>query len=148
LGRISRAGNAPVTAAHFCLLLAEGATQCNGSAGTFTYTPNQGFTGIDTFTYKANDGTNDSNVVSVSIAVGGHFGPRTNLEDATRSGLLMAGGTTLGAALTPGLELLYNSLTVPKPIIVLETFLMSSSSVPDEIQARLTFNGTAGTTYS
>jgi hypothetical protein len=137
-----------VTAAHFCLLLAEGATQCNGSAGTFTYTPNQGFTGIDTFTYKANDGTNDSNVVSVSIAVGGHFGPRTNLEDATRSGLLMAGGTTLGAALTPGLELLYNSLTVPKPIIVLETFLMSSSSVPDEIQARLTFNGTAGTTYS
>jgi hypothetical protein len=120
----------------------------SGSAGTFTYTPNQGFTGVETFTYKAHDGTKDSNVVTVSIAVGGHFGPRTNLEEATRSGLLMAGGTTLGAALTPGLDLLYNSLTVPKPIVVLETFLMSSSSVPDEIQARLTFNGTAGTTYS
>jgi YD repeat-containing protein len=120
----------------------------SGSAGTFTYTPNQGFAGIDSFSYKASDGTKDSNVVTVSIAVGDHFGPRTNLEEATRGSLLRSGATTLAAALTPGLELFYNSLTAPKPIIVLETFLMSSSSVPDEIQARLTFNGTAGTTYS
>ena len=31
------------------------------SDGSFTYTPNSGFSGTDTFTYKANDGQTDSN---------------------------------------------------------------------------------------
>jgi len=39
------------------------------SDGSFTYTPNNGFSGTDSFTYKANDGTNDSNVVTVTITV-------------------------------------------------------------------------------
>ncbi|MFC5531640.1 beta strand repeat-containing protein [Cohnella yongneupensis] len=37
--------------------------------GTFTYTPAANFNGTDSFTYKANDGTVDSNVVSVTISV-------------------------------------------------------------------------------
>ena len=37
--------------------------------GTFNYTPNSGFTGIDSFTYKANDGSLDSNVATVTITV-------------------------------------------------------------------------------
>lgn len=37
--------------------------------GSFTYTPSAGYTGFDSFTYKANDGTVDSNVVTVSITV-------------------------------------------------------------------------------
>ena len=37
--------------------------------GTFTYTPNADFAGIDTFTYRANDGANDSNVATVTITV-------------------------------------------------------------------------------
>jgi len=37
--------------------------------GSFTYTPAAGFTGSDSFTCKANDGTADSNVVTVTIAV-------------------------------------------------------------------------------
>jgi VCBS repeat-containing protein len=37
--------------------------------GSFTYTPNAEFTGSDSFTYKASDGTTDSNVATVSIAV-------------------------------------------------------------------------------
>ena len=37
--------------------------------GSFTYVPNATFSGIDTFTYKANDGENDSNVATVSILV-------------------------------------------------------------------------------
>jgi len=46
----------------------------NGSAvrnadGTFSYTANSGFTGTDTFTYKANDGELDSNVATVTITV-------------------------------------------------------------------------------
>jgi hypothetical protein len=37
--------------------------------GSFTYTPNPGFTGSDSFTYVANDGTADSNVATVTISV-------------------------------------------------------------------------------
>jgi Bacterial Ig domain len=41
----------------------------NSTNGTFTYLPETGFRGQDTFTYTVNDGTADSNVATVSIAV-------------------------------------------------------------------------------
>lgn len=37
--------------------------------GSFSYTPTMSFTGLDSFTYKANDGTEDSNVATVTIHV-------------------------------------------------------------------------------
>lgn len=37
--------------------------------GSFTYTPFANFNGVDSFTYKANDGILDSNVTTVSITV-------------------------------------------------------------------------------
>ncbi|MEK7872237.1 MAG: Ig-like domain-containing protein, partial [Chloroflexota bacterium] len=37
--------------------------------GSFLYTPNANFNGIDSFTYKANDGAVNSNVATVSITV-------------------------------------------------------------------------------
>ena len=37
--------------------------------GSFTYTPKSNFNGTDSFTYKANDGTLDSNVTTVTITV-------------------------------------------------------------------------------
>jgi len=37
--------------------------------GSFTYTPNANFNGTDSFTYKANDGTDDSNTATVTITV-------------------------------------------------------------------------------
>jgi VCBS repeat-containing protein len=39
------------------------------SDGSFVYAPSAGYSGIDTFTYKANDGQADSNVATVSITV-------------------------------------------------------------------------------
>ena len=39
------------------------------SDGSFTYTPNANFSGSDSFTYKANDGSADSNEATVSISV-------------------------------------------------------------------------------
>ncbi len=39
--------------------------------GGFTYTPTSGYTGPDSFTYHANDGTLNSNTVTVSLTVGG-----------------------------------------------------------------------------
>lgn len=37
--------------------------------GTYTYTPNPGFTGTDSFTFVANDGLADSNVGTVTVTV-------------------------------------------------------------------------------
>ena len=37
--------------------------------GSFTYTPSAGYSGPDSFTYRANDGTDNSNTVTVSITV-------------------------------------------------------------------------------
>jgi hypothetical protein len=37
--------------------------------GSFNYTPDPGFNGIDSFTYKANDGSSDSNIATVTITV-------------------------------------------------------------------------------
>jgi VCBS repeat-containing protein len=39
--------------------------------GAFTYTPASDFVGIDSFTYHTNDGTDDSNVVTVTINIVG-----------------------------------------------------------------------------
>ncbi len=47
---------------------ANGTVTLNGD-GSFTYTPNTGFVGSDSFTYKANDGTSDSNTATVTITV-------------------------------------------------------------------------------
>ena len=41
----------------------------SGAAPNLTYTPNASFTGSDSFTFKANDGTDDSNIATVSITV-------------------------------------------------------------------------------
>ncbi len=43
----------------------------DGTNGTFTYTPNTDFVGVDSFTYKANDGKDDSNIATVYITVKG-----------------------------------------------------------------------------
>jgi Ca2+-binding RTX toxin-like protein len=46
----------------------------NQSAGSVTYTPNAGFTGTDTFTFRANDGAANSNVATATITVGRRVG--------------------------------------------------------------------------
>jgi VCBS repeat-containing protein len=47
---------------------AHGALALNAN-GSFTYTPEANFSGTDSFSYKANDGALDSNVVNVDLAV-------------------------------------------------------------------------------
>lgn len=46
-----------------------GTVSVNSSTGLFTYTPNSNYNGVDTFTYKANDGQLDSNVATVNINI-------------------------------------------------------------------------------
>ena len=52
--------------------------------GTFSYTPNTGFRGFDTFQYRVSDGTANSNTVEARIAVGGYLGPRTNQDEVSQ----------------------------------------------------------------
>jgi VCBS repeat-containing protein len=73
--------------------------------GSFTYTPNADFNGTDTFTYRANDGTADSNVATVTITVTAvndpptldPIGDMTIDEDAPEQTVNLTGITT-GAA--------------------------------------------------
>jgi VCBS repeat-containing protein len=53
--------------------------------GSFRYTPNAGFTGTDTFTYRASDGALESNLATVSILVS---------PAATTEGSVSGGGYT------------------------------------------------------
>jgi ELWxxDGT repeat protein/VCBS repeat-containing protein len=67
LGNDTDADSDPLTAG-------SASTPANGSVtlnadGSFTYTPNANFSGSDSFTYKANDGSADSNVAAVTITV-------------------------------------------------------------------------------
>ena len=39
------------------------------AAGSFTYTPAADYSGLDSFTYKANDGADESNVATVRLTV-------------------------------------------------------------------------------
>ena len=57
------------------LTAAQQSNPANGTAtlnanGSFTYTPNAGFSGPDSFTYLANDGTDNSNIATVTVTVG------------------------------------------------------------------------------
>jgi VCBS repeat-containing protein len=58
----------------------------NGAAvlnanGSFTYTPNANFSGTDTFSYRVNDGTTNSNDATVTITVNAVNDPPTGVPD-------------------------------------------------------------------
>jgi VCBS repeat-containing protein len=58
----------------------------SGTAPGLTYTPAAGYSGPDTFTFKANDGKADSNVATVSITVtGGNSVPVVTVSPASQS---------------------------------------------------------------
>ncbi len=52
--------------------------------GSFSYTPDAGFTGLDTFDYVANDGSVDSNVATVTITINDTQAPTVNASVARR----------------------------------------------------------------
>jgi hypothetical protein len=52
------------------------ATITNPSTGAYQYVPADGAIGSDTFTFKANDGTSDSNVATVTVSIVADSGER------------------------------------------------------------------------
>ena len=84
------------------------------SDGSFSYTPDAHFNGTDAFTYKANDGTADSNIATVTITVNSqNDAPVANDDSATvaEGGTVttLVGGATSVLAMTPT----WTSLTIP-----------------------------------
>ena len=45
------------------------ATITNATTGAYTYTPNLGVSGVDSFTFKVNDGSVDSNIAMVNVSI-------------------------------------------------------------------------------
>jgi hypothetical protein len=63
----------------------------NATTGAFTYTPNLGVSGTDSFSFKVNDGSADSDTATVTIAIGNTVpvaqddNVSTNQDSLTRS---------------------------------------------------------------
>ncbi len=70
--------------------------------GSFTYTPGAGHLGADSFTYKANDGTLDSNIATATIAVTPNLVAADHKYDApTGSPLSLAAPGVLAGEIAP-----------------------------------------------
>ncbi|GAA4443733.1 VCBS domain-containing protein [Novipirellula rosea] len=69
--------------------------------GSFRYTPDTNFSGTDTFTYQTNDGTQDSNVATVTITVNSvNDAPVTTASGGTTAYSENANSTVIDSALT------------------------------------------------
>jgi hypothetical protein len=90
LGNDSDADGDPITA-ELNETVSNGSLTLN-SNGSFDYTPNTGFTGGDSFTYVANDGTVASNMATVSITVNAVGGGTDAGVTAIDTGLLTGKG--------------------------------------------------------
>ncbi len=73
-----------------------------GGGNSVRYTPNLGYTGLDSFTFKADDGTNDSNIATISVTVGMpqpvHFFPLNSNPGWSVQGLWAFGQPTGGGS--------------------------------------------------
>lgn len=112
------------------------------SDGTFTYTPAQDYNGPDQFTYKANDGTADSNVASVDITVQ----PVNDLPVADDNSLIIAEDSIVNSAVTgsdvDGDALSFNLVGAPQHGTLVFSDDGTFTYTPDA-----DFNGTDSFTY-
>ena len=82
--------------------------------GSFTYTPTAGYHGSDSFTYHATDGTNDSNIVTATIAVSSVNDVPTAGDDAYGA----AGDQTLTVSVSHTYASTWNSFADPAGVAV------------------------------
>ncbi len=90
--------------------------------GTFTYTPDANYNGSDSFTYKANDGTANSNIATVNLTV-------TAVNDAPTTSVvtLAAIGEDSGAVITQA-QLLANASDVDGPSLTATSLAIASGN--------------------
>ena len=81
--------------------------------GSFLYIPVGGFSGTDSFTYRANDGTVDSNLATVTITVNAANHPPVAADGSVTTNEDTAAAVTLSASDPDGDPLTYSVLTGP-----------------------------------
>jgi VCBS repeat-containing protein len=114
------------------------------SDGSFTYTPDADFFGVDSFTYKANDGQADSNVATVTITVNAVNDAPVALDDAA--------STDEDVAVV--VDVLGNDDDVDGDTLTIGSFTQASSGSVSETAGGLTytpnenFNGIDSFTYT
>ena len=121
------------------------------SNGSFTYTPSLNFNGADSFTYKANNGSFDSNVVTVSLTVtavndapvNSVPGPQETPKDANKvfsagnSNAITISDVDAGAS-TVQVTLTATNGTITLPVLTGLTFSAGDGTA----DATMTFTGT------
>ncbi|GLX70291.1 tandem-95 repeat protein [Paenibacillus glycanilyticus] len=71
--------------------------------GTYTYTPNADYNGLDSFTYKVNDGKADSNTATVELTIHAvNDKPVANNSTNSTNENTPVGGTVTGSDVEPG----------------------------------------------
>ncbi|MBF0213386.1 MAG: SUMF1/EgtB/PvdO family nonheme iron enzyme [Magnetococcales bacterium] len=83
------------------------ATFTNSSTGAFTYTPNTGVTGSDSFTYKVSDGQANSNTATVTVTIN----PPPNQAPVASNGTLSVAGSTAATGTLSATDAEGDSLT-------------------------------------
>ena len=116
------------------------------SDGSFNYTPDANYTGGDSFTYKANDGTLDGNTTTVSLTINPVDdapvitapGPQTVAEDTNLliNGISISDVDANGAAEQVNLSVAHGSLTLAQTTGL--TFITGDGSA----DAAMSFTGT------
>ena len=61
------------------------ATVTNAGTGPYAYTPNAGASGTDTFTFRASDGADDSNVATITVSIAANRAPVASNRTVTAS---------------------------------------------------------------
>ena len=89
-------------------------TDLNEDTGSLVYTSNAGFTGKDSFTFKANDGTVDSNTATVAITVNQVINPPVADDQKVTANTADPTEITLTATDPGGNALTYAIVSQPK----------------------------------
>ena len=89
-------------------------TGLNEDTGSLVYTSNDGFTGKDSFTFKANDGTVDSNTATVTITVNAVTNPPVADDQKVTANTADPTEITLTATDPGGSALTYAIVSQPK----------------------------------
>jgi uncharacterized repeat protein (TIGR03803 family)/VCBS repeat-containing protein len=108
----------------------------NATTGAFTYTPTPNATGADSFTFKANDGTLDSNVASVSVTISAANDPPVASNGTTS---VASGGTVTGTLVATDVD--NASLTYT----ILSSGTKGTAAVTNSATGAYTYTANAGT---
>ena len=88
-------------------------TITNASTGAYTYTPDANYNGADSFTFRANDGTTNSNTATVTINIGASNDLPVASDDTLVTDEDLAGSASLSASDADGDALTYSIATQP-----------------------------------